>query len=93
MLQRVHIGDGCGLASTLCKYDFFELGKGATSEAGKYFFRAANVWWRGALYFVIVSCTICLETVDVYTWCMLFVHMYVVVIMWQCVLCIGCSLR
>ena len=30
----------CDLASTLCKYDFR---KGATSEAGKYFFRAANV--------------------------------------------------
>ena len=23
-----------------------ELGKGATSEAGKYLFRAASVWWR-----------------------------------------------
>ena len=33
-----------------------ELGKGATSEAGKYLFRAANVWWRCAHYFVIDSC-------------------------------------
>ena len=35
-----------------------ELGKGATSEAGKYLvvFRAANVWWRSAQYFVIASC-------------------------------------
>ena len=33
-----------------------ELGNGATSEAGKYLFRAANVWWRYTLYFVIVSC-------------------------------------
>ena len=23
-----------------------ELGKGVTSEAGKYLFRADNVWWR-----------------------------------------------
>ena len=23
-----------------------ELGKGATSDAGKYLFRTANVWWR-----------------------------------------------
>ena len=44
------------------KYDlrkgnlFVELGKGATSEAGKYLFRAVNVWWRRAKYFVIVSC-------------------------------------
>ena len=27
-----------------------------TSEAGKYLFRAANVWWRCAQYFVIASC-------------------------------------
>ena len=30
-----------------------ELGKG---EAGKPLFRAANVWWRCAQYFVIASC-------------------------------------
>ena len=60
MLQRGHSGDGCVLASTLCKYDLrkvcSELGKGATSEAGKYLFRAASVWWRCAQYFVIASC-------------------------------------
>ena len=33
-----------------------ELGKGATSEAGKYLFRAANMWWRCAQYFVIATC-------------------------------------
>ena len=63
MLQRGHSGDGCHLASTLCKYDLrkgdllvLELGKGVTSDAGKYLFRAANVWWRYAQYFVIASC-------------------------------------
>ena len=63
MLQRGHSGDGCVLALTLCKYDFeegrfvcSELGKGATSEAGKYLFRTASVWWRCAQYFVIASC-------------------------------------
>ena len=61
MLQRGHSGDGCVLASTLCKYDLrkgvsSELGKGVTSEAGKSLFRAASVWWRCAQYFVIVSC-------------------------------------
>ena len=42
----------------LCKgYDgCCELCKGAMSEAGKYLFRAANVWWRCAQYFVIASC-------------------------------------
>ena len=34
----------------------FELGKGTTSEAGKYLFRVANAWWRCAQYFVIASC-------------------------------------
>ena len=63
MLQRGHSGDGCVLASTLCKYDLRKgdlfvpsWGKGATSEAGKSLVRAPNVWWRCAQYFVIASC-------------------------------------
>ena len=43
-------GDGCELASTLCKCDLrkgdlfvLSLGNGATSEAGKYLFRVTNV--------------------------------------------------
>ena len=46
MLQRVHSGDACVLASTLCKYDLrkcdllvSELGKCATSEAGEVSFQ------------------------------------------------------
>ena len=61
VLQRGHSGGGCEL--TLCTYDFrkgrfdsSELGKCATSEAGKYLFTAANVWWRCAQYFVTASC-------------------------------------
>ena len=34
----------------------FWLCKGATSEMEKYIFRAANVLWRCAQYFVIASC-------------------------------------
>ena len=63
VLQRGHSGDGCVLASTLCKYDLrkgdlfvLELVTGATSDARKYIFRAANVWWRCAQQFVISSC-------------------------------------
>ena len=63
MLQRGHSGDGCVLTSTLCKYDLrkrdlfvLSWARGATSEAGKYLFRAASVWWRCAQYFVIASC-------------------------------------
>ena len=60
-----HRDDGWDLASTLCKYDlrngvfiYSELGKGATSVAGKYLylFRAGNVWWRCTQHFVIASC-------------------------------------
>ena len=43
MLHSGHSGDGCDLATALCKYDFrkgdlfvAELGKGATSQAMKY---------------------------------------------------------
>ena len=32
-----------------------ELGKGVTSEAGNYLFRATSAWWRCAQYFVIAS--------------------------------------
>ena len=52
MLQTGYSGDGCDLASTLCKYDLrkgdvcSELDKGAMSETGKSLFRADNVWWR-----------------------------------------------
>ena len=33
----------------------FELGKGETSEVGKYLFRAANMWWMLANYVCIAS--------------------------------------
>ena len=63
MLQRGHSGDGCVLASTLCKYDFrngdlFVLSWARVRRVrrGKSLFRAANVWWRCAQYFVIASC-------------------------------------
>ena len=53
-------GDGCDLASTLCKYelrkgDLFILSWAMVRRVGKYLFRAANVWWRCAQYFVIAS--------------------------------------
>ena len=39
------------------RFIYSELSKGATSEAGVYFFRAANVWWRCTQYFVFASCS------------------------------------
>ena len=64
VIQREHSGDGCDLASTLCRYDLrkgdyiyicSQLGKVATSEVGKYLVRAFNVWWRCVQYFVIAT--------------------------------------
>ena len=63
MLQRGHSDDGCDLASTLGKYDLrkgdlFVLSWARVRRVrrGKYLFRAANVWWRCAQYFVMASC-------------------------------------
>ena len=55
MLKSGHSGDGCVLASTLCKYDLrkgdlfvLSWARVRQSEAGKFLFRAASVWWRCA---------------------------------------------
>ena len=62
MLQRGHSGDGCVLASTLCKYDLrkgdlFVLSWARVRQVRRgSLFRAASVWWRCAQYFVIASC-------------------------------------
>ena len=41
------------------------VGKGATSDAWKYLFRAVNVWWRCAHYLLLPLVPICLDTIDV----------------------------
>ena len=57
-----HSGDGCVLASTLCKYDLrkgdlFVLSWARVQRVRRgSLFRAANVWWRCAQYFMIASC-------------------------------------
>ena len=56
----LNLDDGCVLASTLCKYDLrkgdlFVLGWARVRRV-RPLFRAANVWWGCAQYFVIVSC-------------------------------------
>ena len=50
MLQRGYSGDGCVLASTLCKYD---LRKGDLFVLS---WASISVWWRCAQYFVIACC-------------------------------------
>ena len=41
------------------------LGRDATSEAGKYLFRAANVWWSVHIIVLLPLVARCLETIDV----------------------------
>ena len=62
VLQSGHRGEGCDLASTLCKYDlkkgdlFVLSGVRVQRVRQESIFRAASVWWRCAQYFVIASC-------------------------------------
>ena len=88
MLQRGHSGDGCVLASTLCKYDLRKGDLFVLSWA-----RVRRVR-RGSISSELLVCgggvrsilllplvTRCLETIDVCIWCM-FVFMSVVVTVW-----------
>ena len=98
MLQRGHNGDGCYLASTLCKYD---LGKGELFVLSWLRVRRVS---RGGIFSVLLMfgggvrsilllplVDRCLETMDVCIW-RLFVFMSVVVTVWEVVsslLCCG----
>ena len=75
VLQRGHSGDGCVLASTLCKYDLFVLRRGSISSE----LPMCGGGVRSILLLPLVAR--CLETIDVCIWCM-FVFMSVVVTVW-----------
>ena len=85
MLQRGHSGDGCDLASTLCKYDL---------RKGDFFVLSWARVRRGSLSSELLMCggsvrsilllplvARCLETIDVCIWRM-FAFMSVVVTVW-----------
>ena len=88
MLQRGNRGDGCDLASTLCRCD---LRKGALFVLSWARVRRA---WRGSISSELLMCggsgrrilllplvARCPETMDVCIWCM-FVYMSIVVTVW-----------
>ena len=83
LLQRWHSGDGCVLASTLCKYDLRKGDLFVLSWA-----RVRRVR-RGSISSELLVCgggvrsivAICLETIDVCMWRM-FVFMSAVVTVW-----------
>ena len=85
MLQRGHSGDGCDLASTLCKYD---LRKGDLFVLSWARVRRGSIsselrMCGGGVHSILLLPLVarCLETIDVCIWCM-FVFMSVVEIVW-----------
>ena len=88
MLQRVHSGDGCILASTLCKYDLrkrdlFVLSWVRVRQVMRGSLSSELLMGGGGVRSILLLPLVarCLETIDVCIWRM-FVLMSVVVTMW-----------
>ena len=98
MLQRGHSGDGCVLASTLCKYDLrkgylFVLSWARVRRVRRGSISSELLVCGGGVRSILLLPLVarCLETIDVCIWCM-FVFMSVVVTvwgLWECLLCSG----
>ena len=88
MLQRRHSGDGCDLASTLCKYDLrkgdlFVLSWARVRLVRRGRFSSELLLSGGGVRSILSLPLVarCLETIDVCIWRM-FVFMSVVVTVW-----------
>ena len=88
MLQRVHCGDGCVLASTLCKYDLrkkylFVLSWTRVRRVSRGSLSSELLMCGGGVRSILLFPLVakCLETIDVCIWRM-FVFMSVVVTVW-----------
>ena len=88
MLQRGHSGDGCVLASTLCKYDLrkgdlFVLSWARVRRVRQGSISSELLVCGGGVRSILLLPLVarCLETIDVCIWRM-FVFMSVVVIVW-----------
>ena len=86
MLQRRHSGDGCDLASTLCKYDLrkgdlFVLSWARVQRVMRGNISSELLMCGGGVRSILLLSLVArsLETIDVCIWRM-FVFMYVVVI-------------
>ena len=95
MLQRGHSGDGCDLASTLCRYDLrkgdlFVLSWTRVRQVRRG--SLSSVCGGGVRSILLLPLVArCLETIDVCIWHMC-VFMSVVVTVWgrwECLLCSG----
>ena len=88
VLQRGHSGDGCDLASTLCKYelrnsDLFVLSWAWVRRVRSGSIHSELLMCGGGVQsiFLLPLVARCIKTIDICTWCM-FVFMYVVVTVW-----------
>ena len=88
MLQRGHSGDGCDLASTLCKYDLrkgdlFVLSWTRMRRVRRRSISSELLMCGGGVRSILLLPFVprCLDTIDVCIWHM-FVFMSVVVIVW-----------
>ena len=88
MLQRGHSGDGCALASTLCKYDLrkgslFVLSWARVRRVTRGSMSSDLQMCGGGVRSILLLPLVAryLETIDVCI-CHMFVFMYVVVIVW-----------
>ena len=88
MLQRGHSGDGCVLASTLCKYDLrnrdlFVLSRARVRRVRRGSLSSELLVCGGGVHSILLLHLVarCLETLDVCIWRML-VFMSVVVTVW-----------
>ena len=88
VLQRGHSGDGCDLASTLCKYDLrkgelFVLSWATVRRVRRGSLSSELIMCGGGVRSILLLPLVarCLETIDVCIWRM-FVFMFVVVTVW-----------
>ena len=88
MLQRGHSGDGCVLASTLCKYDFrngdlFVLSWARVRRVRRGSLSSELLMCGGGVRSILLLPLVarCLETIDVCIWRM-FVFVSFVVTVW-----------
>ena len=90
VLQRGNNGDGCDLASTLCKYDLFVLSWARVRRVRRGSISSSQLMCVGGVRSILLLPLVarCLETIDVCIWRM-FVFMSVVVTGWECLLCSG----
>ena len=67
MSQRGHSGDGCVLASTLCKYDLFVLSWARVRRVRRESLSSAMLMCGGGVYSILLLPRVarCLETIDV----------------------------